>query len=239
MSTVFIAGESINLCAPVDEDFPQWAGWFNDAKITRFLDHGKQPNTVEMQKVFYSKALNSGRIILMIKSMSMKLLGVISLSDINYEKSCCQIALVCPEKTKEAPLAPLEAMSLLTEHAFQRLGLERIYAGQSYPGLLSWTKQLEVIGYKTEGLKRNSFKHGMLESDGIMISIVKKNYLEFISQRNGSLWPGEKVAREIIKRLRKEPSIAEDLHDFILQSYKSFDQGIERIEEQIRSDINK
>ena len=41
MNTIFISGESINLCAPVEEDFEQWASWFNSQEKTKFLAQGK------------------------------------------------------------------------------------------------------------------------------------------------------------------------------------------------------
>lgn len=237
MSITFLSGENIILSVPAEDDFPQWASWFNDCRITKYLEQGKLPNTLEMQKEFYNEAVRSGRLLLMIKTKSMKLLGVISLSEISYEKSCCQISLVCPEKTKEAPLAALEAMSLLTDHAFQRLGVTRVHAGQAYPGLLSWTQQLEVIGYKTEGCKRNSFKHGMTEGNSVIISIVKSDYFTLISRRNNSLWLGTKLARRLIKELKKTPSLAEELNDFIRVRYDEFDKKLEKLEEQIKLDI--
>lgn len=239
MNTIFIPGEAINLCIPVEEDFDQWSSWFNSKETTKFLEQGKYPNTVASQKEFYKNALASGRLLLMIKTKSMKLLGVISLSDIDYEKSRCQIAIVCPEKSKEAPLAVLEAVSLLTDHAFQRFGLTRLYAGQAYPGLRAMTKHLEIIGYKAEGFQRNGFKHGMFESDGVLISIVKQDYLKLIRQRNNVLWPGAKVAREMISVMKNFPSLLDELHEIINQRYANFDERLEGIEKQIRLALEK
>lgn len=239
MDTIFISGEAVNLCIPSEEDFDQWASWFNCEKTTKYLEQGKYPNTVALQKDFYSNVLTAGRFLLLIKSKSMKLLGVISLSEIDYERSRCQIALVCPEKTKEAPLAALESMALVTDHAFQRFGLSRVWAGQAYPGLQTWTNHLNVIGYKTEGFNRNGFKHGMFESDGVMISLLKHDYLKLINRRNGVLWPGEKIARILISKKKEFPDLPEEIHDFINQRYVIHDQRLEEIEEQIQSEIDK
>ncbi len=239
MVTIFLSGETVNLCAPIEEDFYKWANWFNNTETTKFLDQGKQPNTVVLQKEFYKEASVSGRLLLMIKTKAMKLLGVISLSEIDYEKSRCQIAIVCPGKSKDAPLAALEAMSLVTEHAFQRLGLTRVWAGQAYPGLLAWTKHLEVLGYKSEGFQRNSFKHGMFESDGVFISIVKQDYLRLISQRKNVLWPGEKIARKMIAIMKKTPSLAEELYEVINQRYAIFDKRLGEIEKQVKLEAEK
>jgi RimJ/RimL family protein N-acetyltransferase len=239
MNTIFISGESINLCIPIEDDFEQWASWFNSKEITRFLEQGKYPNTIALQKEFYENASATGRLLLMIKTKAEKLLGVISLSEIDYEKSRCQIALVCPEKTKSAPVASLEAMSLMTDHAFQRLGLERVWAGQAYPGLLAWTNQLEVIGYKAEGFQRNGFQHGMFESDGVFISIVKQDYLKLISRRGNALWPGTEVARKMISIMKNSQSLSEDLYTIINQCYVKHDEELQSTEKQARLRVQK
>ena len=58
-NSLFIAikGEKIDLCAPEESDFCEWANWFNDQKITQFLEQGKYPNTINLQKNFYKKEL--------------------------------------------------------------------------------------------------------------------------------------------------------------------------------------
>ena len=234
MDIIFISGETVNLCTPIEEDFCQWASWFNDKKTTRFLEQGKYPNTVELQKEFYKNALDAGRLILMIKTKSMKLLGVISLSEIDYEKSRCQIALVCPKKSRSAPLGALEAMSLVTDHAFQRLGLARLWAVLAFPGNKSLTKFLEVIGYKAEGFHRNSFKHGIVEGDFVLISIVKQDYLKLKARRKDVLWPGTEVARKMIAAMKSSPSLAEELYEVINTRYSNFDNRLGEIEKGIR-----
>ena len=238
MNTIFIPGEAINLCVPVEEDFDQWSSWFNSKETTKFLEQGKYPNTVASQKEFYKNALASGRLLLMIKTKSMKLLGVISLSDIDYEKSRCQIAIVCPEKSKEAPLAVLEAVSLLQIMLSNGSVLHDFMRGKAYL-LRAMTKHLEIIGYKAEGFQRNGFKHGMFESDGVLISIVKQDYLKLIRQRNNVLWPGAKVAREMISVMKNFPSLLDELHEIINQRYVNFDERLEGIEKQIRLALEK
>ncbi len=235
MDFILISGEAINLCAPTEEDFYPWANWFNCKETTKYLEQGKYPNSVELQKEFYKKALDSGRLILMIKTKSMRLLGVISLSEIDYEKSRCQIALVCPEISRDAPLAALEAMSLLTEHAFQRFGLARVWAGQAFPGLVSWTKRLEVIGYKAEGFQRNSFKHGMSEGDSVFISITRQDYLNLSARRGNVLWPGAEVARKIIASMKRSSSLVEELYKVINEHYSNFDVRLADLEQDLKN----
>lgn len=228
--SIFITGEKIDLCIPEDKDFPKWANWFNDGDVTRYLEQGKYPNTLEQQKKFYQDAISSGRFICLIKDKNSRLLGVISLSEINYEKSSCQISLVCPEVSATAKMAPLEAMALCSQHAFERFGLSKVWAGQAYPDLIKWGQRLEILGFKTDGIIRNGFKHGRVVGDSASIFLDKDTYLKLISKRSKSLWPGEAKACFLWTRLRKESPLSVRVDLAIREINKIHDEFMDRIE---------
>jgi len=230
LKEIFISGEKINLCIPNDGDFLEWSSWFNSQIITAYLEQGKFPNTPEMQKIFYYSEIDKGRFIAMIKSKNKKLLGVISLSEINYEKNRCQIALVYPLSSRSIPLAPLEAMALATEHAFKRFGMDLVWAGQPFPQLKKWSQRLEIIGYKCEGIVRSRYKHGSEIGDGMLISITNNDYINLINRRNGHLWLGHEKMQKILSKLRKNKSIADLVHDNINDIYSRKDSNLEEIE---------
>jgi hypothetical protein len=79
----------------------------------------------------------------------------------------------------------------------------------------------------------------MFESDGVIISIIKQDYLKLIQQRNNMLWPGAKVAREMISVMKKSLSLVDELHEIINQRYANFDERMEDIEKQIRLALEK
>jgi hypothetical protein len=230
MNQVFLSGESVDLCVPSEADFPTWASWFNSQKITEFLEQGKFPHTVEMQRDFYFEATKSGRFLALIKTKLAELLGVISLSEINYEKSACQIALVCPKTSSAARFAALEAMSLATSHGFDRFGVQRIYAGQAYPQLAGWAHRLELLGYYADGIFPKEFVHGRVRSDGLRISVTQERYLAFLKRRNGSLWPGEKRLVKMIASLKQKTSTADDLSAKLRALHEKNDLRILEIE---------
>lgn len=230
MNNVFLHGEKIDLCIPVDEDFEQWANWFNNQEVTRFLDQGKLPNTTIQQKEFYHREVEAGRFLALIKTKDEELLGVISLSEINYDKRHCQVAYVCPVKSSNAPLAPLEALAICTQHAFLRLGMERVWAGHAYPGLLRWIRKTELIGYKTDGIFPNQFRRGLIVSDAVRTSITKDRFLELINRRQGNLWPGEERVQKIIYALKQYESLAEKVNYSIKSLHVEHDALLGRLE---------
>lgn len=75
--TLFREGESVDLHAPGDADLPEWASWFNDPTITRFLPQGLYPNGVEEQRRFLEQAQLSGRFLGLVKTKAGRLLGVV------------------------------------------------------------------------------------------------------------------------------------------------------------------
>ena len=124
----------------------------------------------------------------------------------------CEVALNIGRKNKKLldPLAPLEAMSLVTEHAFKHLSVKRVYAGQAYPLLKNWNKALELIGYKTEGFNYLSFVKGDNIHDVVLIACHYKDFQKLYELR-GSLWGSQKVIKKLISKQPKK-GFADVLH---------------------------
>ena len=198
--TALIVGERVKICAVRDADFATWASWFNSAHITSFLDHGEFPNSESDQRQFFATARANGRFIGMVRSIATdRLLGVISLSEINRAKRSAQLALVVPIRCETAPLAALEAVALVTEHALTRMGLMRLWAGQAHPGTARWAKRMELIGWISEGVARHAFVHGDTTSDAVWTSALKSDVERLRLRRNGSLWCGTERMQKMLR----------------------------------------
>lgn len=210
MHAIFIAGETTDLCAP-DEDAVRegWARWFNDPAITQWLDHGIFPNTEDDQLRFLESIRRKDRFVLLVRDKAGQLCGVISLSSIKLHSA--QISLVVPVKAMRH--MALEAMALVTEHAFDKLGVDRVWAGQAYPGLAKWNARLELIGFRTEGVQRKAFAKGKRLSDVTPISCIRADYDKLIELR-GHLWPGCGIIDKLIEAQPKR-AFAARLADFL------------------------
>ena len=196
---MFLLGEKIFLDTPQESDFEIWANWFNDPGITRYLHYGEIPNSIYDQKNFYIASLEKKNIVLMIRSKESKQLkGTISLSKINFRLKSADLALVSPIQLPEAPLASLEAIALIVSHAFENMGLEKVYADQNFPGLINWTIKMQTLGFQIEGFRRKSFlKHGVFENS-VSISVSKEDFDSIKSFRGGNIWLGEKQMKSLL-----------------------------------------
>tara|TARA_B100000787_G_scaffold110031_1_gene81889 strand:- start:9626 stop:10354 length:729 start_codon:yes stop_codon:yes gene_type:complete len=211
---IFIEGETIDLKIP-NANFVKNSNWYkilNSKKNTRFLDHGLFPNTLKEQVIFFEDSKKNNRIILIIFDKANNFIGVISLSSINFEKSSADIALILNQDQKIGPvsknfLSSLEAIALVTEHAFETLGLQRVAAGQSIK-LDKWQNLMEITGYKIEGINKNKFVKGLKRQDVMMISCSIIDYL-YLKKKRGKLWDSSLKMFNRIKKLPKDTSLIE------------------------------
>lgn len=190
ISNIFISGEYINLTIPTDSDIEVWSTWFNDSKITSYLPQGLFPNTTEDQLLFLKNAKDSKRILLMVKTKAGELLGVASISNIDNINRSCQLSSVMPIKSKDAPLASIEARSLCVTHAFEMLNVERCWHASVYPGNLKWICRNILLGFIPEGIQFDAFLRYQKMHDVLNCSLSSDRYMQLKQSRGGTFWPG-------------------------------------------------
>ncbi len=198
---VFISGETIDLCVPTSVFAVEsaWYSWFNDSKITRYLEYGSFPNTPAKQEQFFLKE-KKNRLILIIRSKKNQYKGVVSLSSINLENKTCEIAIVIDSSVEMrlSSYSALEAIALITEHGFKNMGMLRISAGQ-HIDLKGWQQRMELVGYKLEGIHDGKFIKGHEVAATVSISCIYSDFL-YLTKIRGSLWDGfEKMKLRISK----------------------------------------
>jgi RimJ/RimL family protein N-acetyltransferase len=224
--TCFIEGEGIDLHAFTEEDIPSWASWFNDPTTTRFLPQGLYPNTTADQRRFIDEASGSGRFLALVKSKVGKLLGVISLSDIDHRKRSAQIAYVIPVKDATAPFAALEAKCLVTQHAFEQFDLDRVWGGQIYPGLVRWSQAIELIGFTTEGIHRSVGRAQRDSYDSLTFALTYGDFVRIAARRAGRLWPGEEVMSAMMESLTDREPYATSLDAVLTEMRHQHEQWL-------------
>jgi RimJ/RimL family protein N-acetyltransferase len=214
---VFISGELVDLSIPTS-DFAEnsnWYSWFNDKDLTKFLEQGLYTNSRKSQ-LEYFKNITSDRLVFIIVDKEGRNIGVISLSFINHSKKSCDIALVVSNEGDKRlrPYISLEAMALITTHAFNILAIERINAGQ-HISLAGWQRRLELLGYQLEGFHRNKFKKNREVADSISIAVCKEDYDAICKKRNGNLWDSLIEMKRRIKNLPRQTylSMLQDIYN--------------------------
>lgn len=212
---VLLAGRIVSLCHPnIESDIinGNWHTWFNNQSITEYLEHGSHPiSAAEEAEIIRAEMNNPSSVILaIVGNLDGQVYGVISIRNINHIQRRGEIALVTSEK--KLPGSALEAMALVTSHGFDRLNLQKIYAGQ-HENLWKWVNTLALIGYKIEGLRRNQgFRNGK-PYDTILTGVTMEDFYNLRSERNGDVLSGDVVG---LSRKRKKTNQAEKLRKMLV-----------------------
>lgn len=213
---VFLSGELVDLVVPSERAIhvDRWYDWFNDQDLTRNMEQGMYPNTPERQQQFLDALrVSPERFALMIKPRDEeRLVGICSLSYISHISRQADFAMVIARKSSSFKSAffGMEAKCLMTEHAFETLGIERINSYQSV-SLKDWQRWQILFGYKMEGIKRKAFRKGHQRFDMLVSGCLLEDYLALKQLRGGRLWPGYEKIMELIRDLPKE-SLEEKLN---------------------------
>ena len=170
---------------------------------------------------------DSTRLVTLIKPKSKdKIIGVASLSSIDYIQKQCDFAMVIGDRSddKGSLFYGLEAKARLTQHAFDKVGVERINSGQVV-NLKEWQKWQILFGYQIEGLLRNKFVKGSSAYDVYMSSCLAKDFKEIVSTRDGILWPGKSKMLELMRLIPKN-TLIDELSDWLPDKQEKYWKSI-------------
>jgi RimJ/RimL family protein N-acetyltransferase len=206
---VFLAGELVDLVVPnaraIHTD--RWYAWLNDQELTRNMEQGMYPKTAQTQEAYLAELLASpSRLALMIKPKDEDaVVGICSLSKISHVTRQADFAMVVARRSAsfKSAFSGMEAKCLMTEHAFETIGLERINSYQS-TALKDWQRWQILFGYKMEGIMRKAFRKGHRTYDLMVSGCLLEDYLSLKALRGGRLWPGQEKIMALIRDLPKE-----------------------------------
>ena len=175
----FIVGKYVGLKAPEEKDLEEWYQWFNDPEITLYTCHGVFPNTLDKEREFWLSKQNNPNTLLLLsfRKKDDKLLGVVSLQNIDWVYRKAEWAQIMGAKESRDLNTTLETAYLIIKHGFESLNLNRIYGG-SHEKLASWLELLKRIGFKEEGrLRQEMFTNGRYY-DVIRIGILAEDFFK-------------------------------------------------------------
>ena len=159
---IFITGNKVILksLSEVDILYSKWYGWFNDEKICSTLQKHYFPNSIELQKKFLNSTKSQDTLILGICDIKYsEIIGVVSLSSINYINRSAEFACVIANEEDRNVSVFVETLNLVLKHAFLSLNLNKVYGGSISKNLVKLI--VRASNGKTEGVSRQDmFKNG-------------------------------------------------------------------------------
>lgn len=186
---IFLEGKIVALRQPViEKDVMKgpWHSWFNDPVTTQYLVHGVFPLNREQQaEIVATEMANPASLLLVvIDKKTSRHIGVVCLKFISHTLRSAALSIVFGDRSIRG--AALEAVALLTQHAFNRLNLQRVYGGQ-HAGLWQWMNSLELIGYQLDGYSRDYGLRNGKKYDVATYSITATRFYDLQKQRGGNI----------------------------------------------------
>ncbi len=175
MTSVKIQGERLHLRALSPEDVTQsYLDWMRDPKVNRYLESRFSRHTLESLRSF---------VIAMNESPDNYLFGVfleprgehignIKIGSISQHHRHADVGLIIGAKTAWGMGYGTEAIRLVTRHAFDHLGLNKLYAGM-YAENAGSARAFLKAGYREIGVLK---KHVLCDGrfiDSLMVEICR------------------------------------------------------------------
>lgn len=224
---IIVEGETINLCQPTKEfaDGDIWYKWLNNPAVNKQLEkkYRKFKNTKKKQIKFFLDSKKDRRKMFIISSKNHIYKGVVSLSKIDKVKKICDIALISDTKIDPllAPYAGLEAIALISNYAFTKLKLKKIYGG-GYFALKNWQQRMELIGFKLNDLReRNEVNsYTTLKDPSYLVSLSYEDFI-ILKKKRGRIWDNLNLMKKRISKLPKK-SFFNILNNFLSKDKKKY-----------------
>lgn len=164
---IFYEGTHVRLKALAEDDVAEsgWVGWFNDETMSRYNQHHYFPLLLERQREMLSSFNGTSKLQLGIvdRADGTKICGVVSLSNINWINRHAEIGGIQDKATTGQNSAIFfEAWALMLRHAFDQLGLEKVYGGTFHPhvpGALARIFNFEIDGVQRRHVYKNGIFH--------------------------------------------------------------------------------
>lgn len=174
----FVRGSIVCLRPLEREDLDaRYLSWLNDPEVTRYMETGTFPTTVQDLEKFYADVTGSrNQVILAVADKkSGQHIGNVKLGPIHWIHRCATFGIMIGDKKFWGRGAGLEATRLTVEYGFERLNLWRIELGV-FAGHDAAVRCYEKVGFKVEGRMRESLFHRGKYVDRLWMGLLRSEY---------------------------------------------------------------
>ncbi|MBL7124613.1 MAG: GNAT family N-acetyltransferase [Dehalococcoidales bacterium] len=171
-------GEKIYFSPLNKEDFvTNMLRWVNDPEVTHYMFTGTLPATLEQLEEEYKQITKSKNevVFAIIDKEANKYIGNIGLYQINWTSRTAEMRRFIGEKKVWKKGYGTEAAKLIVAYGFERLNLNRIWAGNNVENIGSW-KSNEKAGFKREGILRQEIYRNGKYYDAVRHGILREEY---------------------------------------------------------------
>lgn len=153
---IFLQGERVALKPLGRSDVSaDYLSWLNDPEVLRYRAPKVFPTTLKQLEEWVDSIPGRGEIVLSVRARSDgRHVGNISLSHILWPHRSAELAIMIGAKDTWGKGYGTEAITLLTAHAFDAMGLHRLSATSPNP---AFNASVRKLGWTSEGIRREAF----------------------------------------------------------------------------------
>jgi len=184
MKNAFLIGKKIYLRSLENDDLLNLVRWLSDENVTRNLQQGDRPPTLEILKEAYDvEGTNPSQIpFAVIDKKTNKHVGWTGLFEINWISRYADMRIFVGEKKFWGKGIATESQKLVIEYGFDKLNLHRITAGTS-GACIGEQKALKKLYMKHEGTSKEAMYRNGKYYDTVHFGIIKQDYQKLV--KNG------------------------------------------------------
>ena len=154
MNRPFLVGEKIYLRGLERDDLAgDYFQWLNDYVVTRYLESGRMPNTVEAMERYYAATANSPNDVFcaIIEKETDRHIGTVKLGSIDWLHRSAEFGIMVGAKDRWGRGYGTEATRLILDYGFRRLNLHKVILGVAADNIAA-IRSYEKVGFQREGL---------------------------------------------------------------------------------------
>ena len=158
-----------------DDDLPRIYRWISDPEVTQFTTIGTFPLTLDKLREIVHRRDASSRHATFAITFDKEAwhIGVIALNSIDWVNRMAEVELLIGEKRYWSKGYGTEAIKLIAQYAFNRLGLHKLWAGV-YAENIAIQKTLTKAGFMPEAILKNELFLNSRWQDRVYFSILKE-----------------------------------------------------------------
>lgn len=177
--TAFMVGSQVYLRPLERADLNErYLGWLNDPEVTRYMESGTFPTTMQDLENFYQEVTGSrSQVIFAIVDLkSDQHIGNVKLGPIHWVHRCATLGILIGDSKFWGKGIGVEATRLAVDYGFKRLNLRRIDLGV-FADHEAAVHCYEKAGFKVEGRMREAlFQRGDYK-DRLWMGLLRSEYM--------------------------------------------------------------
>jgi [ribosomal protein S5]-alanine N-acetyltransferase len=176
--TAFLRGSKVYLRPLERSDLNEtYLSWLNDAEVTRHLETGAFPTTMQDLEKFYQGVTGSTNAVIfaIADRKSHRHIGNAKLGPINWVHRRAMFGIMIGDKNFWGRGIGEEVTRLVVEYGFQRLNLNRIGLGV-FAEHEAAVRCYQAVGFKTEGKFREEMFSDGTYKDRLWMGLLRSEY---------------------------------------------------------------